>query len=494
VNGKSWTGSEAFTSFDRPWSSSPRSLKHVADLQLSLGVTRFCIHTSPHQPLAAPPPGVALAPFLGQAFTINETWSGLARPWIDYLARCSAMLNVGAPAVDIAVFVGEEAPVTGLFDSQLDTAVPTGFDFDYVGPDALSQVLGVEDGEVASAGARYRLLYLGGSARRMTISALRQIDRLLDAGATVVGVAPESSPSLSDDPAEFESLRSAVWSASRMRGTLVATADLASALRELGIRPAMDFDGPPVRTIARTLEGRRLTFIANPSGEPAVVGVNVHPGSPALVMWDPVELRSAPLGAESASSDGRRRHLLNLPPFGSAFLVEDRAWTPEHAAGASRGFTTSRPLLGPWTVELPGLPPMQSAPHAQRWTKFSEAARGFSGTGVYRHEFTLSDVDPSGERLMLELGDVRDVARVLVNGVDCGIAWTPPFRVEVTAALREGQNLVEVHVTNPWRNRLIAEATAPTGGMFGPMTEVFEAAAPPSPAGLSGPVSIVRED
>jgi hypothetical protein len=137
---------------------------------------------------------------------------------------------------------------------------------------------------------------------------------------------------------------------------------------------------------------------------------------------------------------------------------------------------------------------MQSAPHAQLWTEISEVARGFSGTGVYRHEFTLSDVGASGERVMLELGDVRDIARVVVNGADCGIAWTPPFRVEVTTALRAGENLVEVHVTNPWRNRLIAEAAAPTGSVFRPMTEVFEATTPPLPAGLAGPVSLVRED
>ena len=117
-------------------------------------MTRFCIHTSPHQPLAAPPPGIALAPFLGQAFTVNETWSGMARPWIDYLARCSALLSTGRPAVDIAVFVGEEAPVTGLFDDALDTTVPAGFDFDYVGADALADVLRVEDGAARLGGRR----------------------------------------------------------------------------------------------------------------------------------------------------------------------------------------------------------------------------------------------------------------------------------------------------------------------------------------------------
>ena len=72
----------------------------------------------------------------------------MARPWIDYLARCSALLSAGRPAVDIAVFVGEEAPVTGLFDDRLDATVPAGFDFDYVGADALADVLRVEDGSL----------------------------------------------------------------------------------------------------------------------------------------------------------------------------------------------------------------------------------------------------------------------------------------------------------------------------------------------------------
>ena len=79
---------------------------------------------------------------------------GLARPWIDYLARCSALLSMGAPAVDIAVFVGEEAPVTGLFEHDVDTTVPAGFDFDYVGPDAVTEVLASRRGAVVPTARR----------------------------------------------------------------------------------------------------------------------------------------------------------------------------------------------------------------------------------------------------------------------------------------------------------------------------------------------------
>ncbi len=75
-----------------------------------------------------------------------------------------------------------------------------------------------------------------------------------------------------------------------------------------------------------------------------------------------------------------------------------------------------------------------------------------------------------------------------MNGSDCGIAWTAPWRVEVTDALRTGDNLVEIEVTNPWMNRLIAEAAAPTGELFEPVTTVYAPDAPIRSAGLSGPV------
>ena len=66
--------------------------------------------------------------------------------------------------------------------------------------------------------------------------------------------------------------------------------------------------------------------------------------------------------------------------------------------------------------------------------------------------------------------------------------WTPPYRVDGSGAMRPGENRVEIHVATPWRNRLIAEASAATGEIFAPMTEVYEAAAAPLPAGLQGPV------
>ena len=128
--------------FRQPWSWSPRSLKHIADLQLALGVTRFCIHTSaPSAARRAAARNRARA--VPRAGVHRRTRPGPDGEAVDRLSR--AVLRAaerGRPAVDIAVFIGEEAPVTGLFDDALDATVPPGFDFDYVGADALATSCG----------------------------------------------------------------------------------------------------------------------------------------------------------------------------------------------------------------------------------------------------------------------------------------------------------------------------------------------------------------
>ncbi|WP_439592914.1 glycosyl hydrolase [Microbacterium sp.] len=475
VYGKRWTGSEAFTSFGRPWSWSPQSLKHIADLQLCLGVTRFCIHTSPHQPLSAPPPGIALAPFLGQAFTVNETWSGMARPWIDYLARCSALLSAGRPAVDIAVFIGEESPVTGLYGLSEDDSVPAGFDFDYVGPDALSRVLRVEDGRIVSEGAAYRLLHLGGSSRRMTLAALAQIQRLVDAGATVVGMPPECSPSLSDDLEAFRTARDRLWASSRVLAT-----DLGTALATLGLRPMLGVSGGHVNRISRIVDERLVTFLANPTAKELHLRVTPAEGV-ELSGWDPVAVRRVGL----RRSDDATTQVVVLPPFGSLFVLEE-----------SGPMTGAAPLAevaldGAWTVQIDGGDEHPLSPRPTWWTGLGVPERGFSGVGVYRHDFALDDRGAAAPSAYLEIASVGDIARVTVNGHDCGIVWTAPFRVEVTGTLRPGANTVEVEVATPWRNRLIADAGATSTGLFAPMTGVFDESAAPIDAGVHGRVRLL---
>lgn len=161
---------------------------------------------------------------------------------------------------------------------------------------------------------------------------------------------------------------------------------------------------------------------------------------------------------------------------------------------------------GPWEV---GFPPGFDVPERIRLDALAplhqhadEAVRHFSGTATYRAKFTGgSDVGARGTRWLLDLGRVEAMADVAVNGRELGVLWKPPFVVDVSSALRPGENTLEVRVTGTWRNRLIGAAKFPQGfpGAAGaPQFKPWLAAnigvradEPLSPFGLIGPVRVL---
>ena len=149
-------------------------------------------------------------------------------------------------------------------------------------------------------------------------------------------------------------------------------------------------------------------------------------------------------------------------------------------------------IAGGWELTLPGRSAIRLEDGPVRWTDLGE--EGFAGVGAYTG---LVDVDAAfvkDRRILAALDGVGDIARVVVNEVDCGIGWTAPFEADVTRALRPGRNVVVVEVANAWMNRLIAEARQPTGQIFAPVAEVYEPRAEIRPAGLSGPVVLRAYD
>ena len=100
------------------------------------------------------------------------------------------------------------------------------------------------------------------------------------------------------------------------------------------------------------------------------------------------------------------------------------------------------------------------------WTKRNEPGiRYYSGTAVYEKEF---DWTRRAERLFLDLGAVKNLAEVRLNGKNLGVLWKPPFRVEITKVLRPGKNTLEVRVTNLWPNRLIGDEQEPEDCVWAP--------------------------
>ena len=169
------------------------------------------------------------------------------------------------------------------------------------------------------------------------------------------------------------------------------------------------------------------------------------------------------------------------------------------AAGRRHAASVTEPAAvtvgGPWMLAFTpgwGAPAEVRMDKLASWSDSSdEGVRHFSGTAAYTTEFVLLVKLPEKPRVMLDLGEVRETARVWVNGKEMGVAWKRPFVVDVTAAAVAGKNSLKVQVTNLWPNRIIGDQSLPEGKRF-THTNItkFTKDSPLMTSGLLGPVTV----
>ncbi len=299
IYGQNLVGAESMTSRGPAWSFSPNSLKKVADLEFALGVNRFEIHESTHQPVPDMSPGLTLGPY-GLWFNRNDTWAEEAKPWVNYLARCSYMLQQGHYAADVAYFYGEEGPLTAVFGWNGIENAPEGYGFDFVNSDVILHELSVKDGRlVTPGGTTYRILYLGGRSERMTLPVLRQIRGLVVQGAVLVGNRPTDSPSLADDEKEFQRLADQLWGRAPVaekqrsvgKGKVYKAASANEALATLGVSRDWEYTKPEADTtlmfLHRKLDDGEVYFVDNREDRAEIVDATFRVNGKAAELWVP---------------------------------------------------------------------------------------------------------------------------------------------------------------------------------------------------------------
>ena len=154
----------------------------------------------------------------------------------------------------------------------------------------------------------------------------------------------------------------------------------------------------------------------------------------------------------------------------------------------------------PWRLEFPpdrGAPASTSLDQLADWTTHNDPGiRYFSGTATYHNQFTIDAATSArianGARIELNLGTVREVATVTLNGKDVGTLWKTPYRIDITGFLKPGKNQLTVGVTNTWNNRLVGDAQRDddTDITRTNMHDSFKANSPLLPSGLIGPVTL----
>jgi hypothetical protein len=487
--GQNLVAAESMTSTRNAFGWHPELLKRTADLEMASGLNRFVIHTSVHQPLDDKKPGFSLGPF-GQYFTRHETWAEVAKPWVDYLSRSCYLLQQGRPVVDLLYYYGENNNLTQLFTANLP-AVPAGYAYDFVNATALRDILNVEKGQIVTlSGQRYRVLVLDGSAKTMTLPVLKKLRDLVKAGLRVTGTKPERSPSLSDDPAEFQTVLADLYGSPN-----ASTQPVGEVLKDLGVPPDVAISGEKARILAvhRQTADADIYWLDNRSTDVNEATVRFRLTGKVPELWNPQTGQTERLSYRI--ENGRTVVPLRFESWGAYFVVFREATT---AASYTKPAVSEAPVAqvgGPWTVRFPeglGAPAQATFPALTSWSENSDAGiRYFSGTATYENAFTLPALT-KGSRYVLDLGDVKNLAEVLVNGKNAGIAWKKPFHLDVTDAVRAGRNTVRVRVTNAWVNRLIGDAQpGVTNKITFTTLPFYRADSPLQPSGLLGPVRVL---
>ncbi|HKO18104.1 MAG TPA: glycosyl hydrolase [Acidobacteriaceae bacterium] len=539
VYGKPLVATESFTGGGY---ESPYTLKKIADYWFAQGVNRIVFHTSAEQPLDTKPGNT----MVGTHINRNITWAEQAKPFMTYLARVQYMLQQGSPVADVAYLLPEGGPSTMPFwGSGLQPAPPDGYDYDYLNTDILlHHTSALPDGRVHVDGSKampdgmtYRVLVLPPTVA-MTPEVAEKLRELVRDGATIVGERPKRSPSLVGYPTsdtKTNEIARDLWG--DMDGVTLNQHAFGKGMVYWGLtldevltrlKAPKDFaSGAPLENapvwVHRHTPAAEIYFVANQADTPAHLEARFRVEGKNVQIWRPMDgeskLASYTTTALVDQRTGNRQPgiqpalyaaesgftvvPLNLAARESVFVVFRNAGAASERTVSPPTETKLTTLVGPWTLTFPsnfGAPASVQLGKLTSWTASTDpGVKYFSGTATYTRTLQVPAAWlHNGQRIWIDLGKVGDLAEVKVNGKDEGITWAPPYRVDITNALKTGMNKLEIAVTNEWSNRLIGDRLLPVekrilaqpGGGPG-LLPGYGASQVPADSGLLGDVTLV---
>ncbi len=549
--GKNIVPAESFTSGDDRWTFHPATFKIAADWAFSEGINRLVFHRFVMQQWTDRAPGVTFG-VIGSHFDRTQTWWDMSRAWNEYLTRTQFLLQQGVFVADICFLAPEGSPTQidyPIPSTQRGGEWPDrpGYNFDGCAAEVLFKRMTVRNGMLAlPEGGQYRLLVLpsynagnqpisiyggfdggqyGGSIfqrpvpafETMTPALLQRIKELVKDGATVLGTRPLKSPSLIDYPqcdAEVQRLADELWGKDAGvsgtgehafgKGFVVWGSTPEKIFAAMNVPP--DFDMEPqlkgrVRFAhRRTADGADIYFVANKMNDPVTGACLFRAGGKYPELWRP-ETGRIERTVTYSESNGCVRVPLRLEPTESVFVVfRERTQTAEtrnQSEEIHKELKAVQEIAGPWELRFPpkwGAPEKVTMDKLISWSDHADAGvKYFSGTAVYSKTLHLpANLIGNGKPLYLDLGNVAVIAEVKLNGKDLGILWKRPFRVDVSAAAKAGDNALEVKVVNLWPNRLIRDSGLPENERLTWTTwNPYKPTDPLLPSGLLGPVQLM---
>jgi hypothetical protein len=515
ITGKPVIAAEAFTAdSNEAWKKYPGNMKSQGDWAFCMGINRLVYHTFAHKPYGDKyRPGMTMGPY-GVHWDRGQTWWPLVKGYHKYISRCQYLLSQGKPVADILYITPQGAPqvfVPPASALEGTSILPDkkGYSFDGCSPLYLIKYAAVKGNMVVfPGGASYKIMVLP-NIKTFTPEFVSKLDMLISKGATVIGNPPEKSPSLSGYPESdrkvYEIVRK-IWGNDKpssgivyrqygnggiytgdgiykrfydnpdKNDTLALYPDYSfttGILKESGILPDFKSAGG-IRYTHRSLKEREVYFISNRTDSLVKDTCYFRNGTDIAELWDAVtgDIKLIP---DLFSRDGMTCVPVTLDPCQSLFIVfykgNKNFNSRENHSQSFPGKGILMTLDGPWTVAFDtvwGGPAKVEFERLSDWSvSQEEGIKYYSGKAVYTKTFDLPESSGSWKKskIYLNLGDVKNIAGVKLNNKDLGIVWTAPWQVNITGAVRQKKNQLEITVINLWINRLIGDESEPWDGI-----------------------------
>jgi hypothetical protein len=495
--GKPRVAAEAFTSFNLTWDEHLSMLKEVANLNCIEGVTHLVFHTYTHNPRTDwLLPGTSFGSGIGTPFLRGQTWWKYMPEFTTYLSRLNYMFERGKPVSDALWYLGDEIN----HKPDQNAPFPEGYKYDYCNPDVLLNRLSVQDGKIVTPeGIAYRVMWLPDN-KRMLPETLEKLLALVSEGATIVGNAPKSIATLSGGETaqlRFDAAVKKLWGNENGenirtigKGKVLSGMTIDAAIKTLNIPP--DVTGKDAMWLHRRTEGADWYYVCAPVGRGFKGELSFNNADNAEI-WDPVSGEIYPAEVVQREA-GRTSIRFDLEQAGSYFVVFSKSIKPAKKQNKTTAPGKVETLSGTWMLAFPsgwGAPDSFETQELKAWKDLdlSPEAKAFSGTATYTTTFDVEKVEKDAA-YSLDLGSVEMIAVVTLNGKKLRTLWTPPYRLDVTDAIKSGTNALQIEVTGTWFNRLVYDANQPeeqrkTWTINGPKKE-----AALKNSGLLGPVTL----
>ena len=475
IYGQKIVDAESFTTWRR-WKDSPFDMKKVVDRAFCEGLNNITFHTfastNPEDGL----PGRTY--HAGYDMNPGTTWWNKSKPFMDYLSRCSYLLQQGLFVGDVCYYYGDQAPnFFPLFHDVPEkprlNGLGNGYDFDVINSDIILNRMSVKDGRlVLPDGMSYSIMLLPDQVH-MPLEVLKKIGELVNAGATVVGPRPTTVPGLKDWEKEniaLNQLAGDLWGKSDGqplvenvygKGMIINGLTPDEVLKRKGIVPDFSFTGySDIDFIHRTTNSGEIYFLRNESDQTVNSTCRFRVAKMYPEIWDASTGEILRI-ADYSQEDGGTAFEIGLPAHGSIFVVfnkENRKEWPVFSD--SRNSEKGTEISGSWIVNFPpnwGAPASVVFDRLFSWTESEDnGIKYFSGTATYQNSFSL-DNESLNRKIILDLGELRDVAEIFINGKSAGILWTKPFQADISQLVKTGENDLKIEIVNLWVNRMTGD-------------------------------------